>query len=69
MKEFLNNRILNITGLACLLWKDKSPDTLRKRLIQKELTDQEKLDAFYIIRDFYLSAKKVFVGRKSNEQD
>lgn len=35
MSEFLNNNILNKTGLACRLWKDKHPDILRRRLEAK----------------------------------
>jgi hypothetical protein len=63
LKTFLDNPILNKTGLACEIWKEDKikPDNLRRRLEEKwnsqTLTPQEKDRAILAIEKFYMEAR------------
>lgn len=54
--NWYENKIINKTGLACILWNDADSDTLRKRLDykikRKSFTDKELADIQMIIHRF-----------------
>jgi hypothetical protein len=61
-KSFLDNPILNKTGLACQIWDDLKPDNLKRRLEEKlkskTLTPQERDKLMLVIEKFYMEARE-----------
>jgi hypothetical protein len=59
--SILQNPIINKTGLACQIWNDTDPNTLRKRLDQKfdrkTLQPEEKAAILSALELLYKQAK------------
>lgn len=64
MMNFIDNKILNITGLACNIWHDLEADNLRKRLESKvenkELLPEEWKVIFYSVHELYNQVDKEY---------
>jgi hypothetical protein len=60
--SFIDNQIINKTGLACQIWDDTAPDILRRRLEQKTerktLLPDEKAKILQAIESLHNQAKK-----------
>ena len=68
--NWVNNKILNKTGLATAIWDDNKPDILRKRLMQKNeigsLTDKERDKIIAEIENLLKQTKKQLLSFKKN---